>query len=128
MFFEQNRNLGLLAEEIAAAFFSRKGYKLLERNYRTPCGEVDLIFQNRRGQIIFVEVKARATGRYGLPQEAVTARKQQHIIRTAMWFLQQKGWFDRQIRFDVLAVRFLKKNKPEIEHIPWAFDAQGGAL
>ncbi len=122
MVVEHRRNLGLLAEEIAAAFFSKKGYRLLERNYRAPCGEIDLIFQDS-GQVIFVEVKARATGRYGLPQEAVTNRKQQHIVRTAMWYLQHKGWFDREIRFDVLAVRFIKNARPEIEHIPWAFDA-----
>ncbi len=119
---EYRRELGLLAEEIAAAFFSRKGYRLLERNYRAPCGEIDLILQDS-GQVIFVEVKARATEQYGLPQEAVTARKQQQIVRTALWYLQKKGWFDREIRFDVLAVHFVKKGRPEIEHIPWAFDA-----
>lgn len=116
------REIGILAEEIAAAFFFRKGYRLLERNYRAPCGEIDLILQDS-DRVIFVEVKARTSERFGSPQEAVTPRKQQQIIRTALWYLQHRGWFDREIRFDVLAIRFGKKGRPRIEHIPWAFDA-----
>ncbi len=119
---KRGRELGLLAEEIAAAFFSSKGYTLLERNYRAPCGEIDLILQDD-SQLVFVEVKARASDRYGLPQEAVTQKKQQQIIRTALWYMQHNGLFGRNIRFDVLAVRFSGRERPQIEHIPWAFDA-----
>jgi putative endonuclease len=116
------KELGKKAEELAAAFFSRKGYTILERNYRAPCGEIDFILVDRTS-IVFAEIKARGSSRFGLPQEAVTPQKQHHILRTAQWYLQKKGWVDRDVRFDVLAISFSDAGAPQFVHIPWAFDA-----
>jgi putative endonuclease len=117
------KELGKKAEEIAEAFFREKGYHIVERNYQVPCGEIDLILEDR-SRVIFVEVKSRVSAKYGLPQEAITYHKRRQIIRVAKWYLQKKGCLDREIRFDVLAIRFHGIKKPAIEHIPWAFDIE----
>ena len=117
------KELGEKAERLAEAFFMEKGYHVLERNYRVKCGEIDLILEDR-SRIIFVEVKSRLSAKYGLPQEAITYHKKRQIIRVAKWYLQKKGYLDREIRFDVLAIRFYGIGKPIIEHIPWAFDIE----
>jgi putative endonuclease len=117
------KELGEKAEGLAEAFFIEKGYHVLERNYRVRCGEIDLILEDR-SRVIFVEVKSRVSAKYGLPQEAITYHKKRQIIRVAKWYLQKKGYLDREIRFDVLAIRFHGTGKPTIEHIPWAFDIE----
>ncbi|MDL1957853.1 MAG: YraN family protein [Deltaproteobacteria bacterium] len=117
------KELGKKAEGLAEAFFIEKGYHVLERNYRVRCGEIDLILEDRL-RVIFVEVKSRVSAKYGLPQEAITYHKKRQIIRVAKWYLQEKGCLDREIRFDVLAIRFHGIGKPTIEHIPWAFDLE----
>ncbi|MGC9022626.1 MAG: YraN family protein, partial [Dissulfurimicrobium sp.] len=72
---DSSRDAGILAEKLAADFFIKKGYTVLERNYRVSCGEIDLVLTI--GDIlVFVEVKARWGRGCGLPQEAVTLRKQ----------------------------------------------------
>ena len=118
-----SKELGKRAEELAAAFFIKKGYHILERNYRRRCGEIDLIVEDR-SQLIFVEVKARTSAKFGLPQEAVTYHKQQQIIRVAQWYLLEKGYTGRRARFDVLAISFSGSGGPVIEHIPWAFEIE----
>jgi len=117
------KELGEKAEGLAEAFFIEKGYHVLERNYRVKCGEIDLILEDR-SQVIFVEVKSRSSAKYGQPQEAITYHKKRQIIRVAKWYLQKKGYLDREIRFDVLAIRFYGTGKPTIEHIPWAFEIE----
>lgn len=116
------RVLGEEAEGLAEAFLCRQGYTVLERNYRAPCGEIDLIVHNG-SQLVFVEVKARRGKRLGLPQEAVTPRKQWRIVRTAQWYLQNRGWAQGEIRFDVIGIHFFGNLPPKIEHIVSAFDA-----
>ncbi|MFO8240758.1 MAG: YraN family protein [Dissulfuribacterales bacterium] len=117
------KELGEKAEGLAEAFFKERGYNVLERNYRVRWGEIDLILEDR-SRIIFVEVKSRLSSKYGQPQEAITHHKRRQIIRVAKWYLQKKGYLDREIRFDVLAIRFYGIGKPTIEHIPWAFDIE----
>ncbi len=117
------KGLGRLAEEMAADFFKSRGYTVLERNYRTPVGEIDLIVRGP-SHIVFAEVKARRGNRYGAPEEAVTPGKQVKITRAALMFLQSRGWLNRNIRFDVIAITFAGSDKTKINHIPWAFDVQ----
>lgn len=117
-----NRTTGLSGEQVARDFFLAGKYRVLKMNYRAPCGEIDLILE-KDDQIIFVEVKARRSRGYGLPQEAVGPAKQRKIIKTAMWYLQESGLSGREMRFDVLAVMFDRNGGQKITHIPWAFDA-----
>lgn len=113
--------LGQRGERVAEQYLRRKGYKLVERNYRCPTGEVDLILLDRR-VIVFVEVKTRSDHSFGTPLEAVEIRKQHRVIRAAQYFLNQKGLHHREARFDVIGISW-PQSEPIVEHIQNAFDA-----
>ncbi len=115
------KRLGALAEDLAQDYFLQRGYKLLERNFRSAPGEIDLILE-KDDYLIFVEVKARKSTKYGLPQEAVTPMKQHTIRRVAEAYMQDKKKTGLQVRFDVLAITFPgQETAPRFEHIPFAF-------
>ena len=111
-------SLGKWGEETAADYLRAQGMKIVERNYRTPLGEIDLIASHRK-TLVFVEVKTRRSQTFGVPQEAVGAHKQRQIIRAAQWYLQNHPT-SLQPRFDVIAVH-AGGAKPAIDHIPNAF-------
>jgi len=115
-----NQVLGQEGERIAEAYLSKKGYRLVERNYRCRTGEVDLILLDRR-VIVFVEVKTRSGHGFGSPLEAVPARKQRKMIQAAQFFLTQKGLGQRDARFDVVGISW-SGSTPIIEHIENAFE------
>lgn len=117
---EKRLALGQWGEEQAADFLRRQGLKILARNYRTPVGEIDIVARSRK-ELLFVEVKTRRGTGYGLPQEAVGARKQQQIIRTAQWYLQREKVGSLQPRFDVVAILCQSDNTAKIVHLPNAF-------
>ena len=112
--------LGREGEKIAERYLKKKGYKLVERNYRCLSGEVDLIVLDRR-VIVFVEVKTRSDDRFGTPFEAVEARKQRKMIRAAQFFLHAKGLQQREARFDVVGISWPGR-QPVVEHIENAFE------
>ena len=116
--------LGREGEKIAERYLKKKGYKLVERNYRCLSGEVDLIVLDRR-VIVFVEVKTRSDDRFGTPFEAVEARKQQKMIRAAQFFLHAKGLQQREARFDVVGISWPGR-QPVVEHIENAFELVQG--
>lgn len=98
------RETGSRYETYAAAYLERKGYRILERNFRSRAGEIDLIGRDGR-YLAFVEVKYRKDGQSGHPEEAVDARKQNRIFRAAQSYLSWKRYpADTPCRFDVLAV------------------------
>jgi putative endonuclease len=107
-------------EQLAERFLKRKGYKLVERNYRCPAGEIDLITLDGR-VIVFVEVKTRSGYGFGTPSEAVAPWKQKKMIRTAMFFLHQKRLHNRAARFDVVGISWSGR-EPVFEHIENAFE------
>ena len=112
--------LGKEGERIAELFLQKKGYKLVERNYRCSGGELDLIVLDRR-VVVFVEVKTRTGSGFGTPFEAVESRKQQRMIRAAQYFLAEKGLQQRDARFDVVGVSWPGR-QPVVEHIENAFE------
>ncbi|HKK02170.1 MAG TPA: YraN family protein [Desulfuromonadales bacterium] len=118
---EKRQSLGRWGEAAAADFLRRLGMKIVERNYRTPVGEIDIIGRQGR-HLVFVEVKTRTSNRFGTPQEAVGPRKQRQILRTAQWYLSGGRGAGLQPRFDVVAVR-PGQDGPLIDHIPDAFGA-----
>lgn len=114
-----NRRSGDRGEEIALRYLGRRGYRLVERNYRTRYGEVDLIL--RQGSaLVFVEVKLRRGTGFGEPVEAVTVRKQQRIRRLAEHYLAEKEPDFEEVRFDVVGV-LAGTGEPEVRHVPHAF-------
>jgi putative endonuclease len=112
--------LGREGERIAERFLKKKGYKLVERNYRCAAGELDLIVLDRR-VIVFVEVKTRTGSGYGTPLEAVELRKQQKMIHAAQFFLNAKKLSQREARFDVVGISW-PGAEPVVEHIENAFE------
>ena len=112
--------LGREGERIAERFLTKKGYKLVERNYRCAAGELDLIVLDQR-VIVFVEVKTRTGMGYGTPLEAVEARKQQKMIYAAQFFLNAKKLSQREARFDVIGISW-PGTEPKVEHIENAFE------
>jgi len=119
---EERLELGRWGEEQAVRYLRRQGMKILERNLRTPVGEIDIIARQRR-ELVFVEVKARRGVQFGTPQEAVGPRKQRQILRAAQWFLgEQPGLSGLQPRFDVVAV-LGSPGAAQIEHLRNAFEA-----
>ncbi len=111
--------LGREGEDRAAQYLSRRGYRILERNYRTKSGEIDLIALHE-GAVVFVEVKTRTSGAFGAPELAVNSRKQRSMISTALVYIKQKRIHQMPCRFDVVAIN--TANEREIELIQNAFE------
>ena len=113
-----------IGEELAAAHLKKKGYHILVQNYRALRGEIDLVAQDGN-RIVFVEVKTRRSLKFGLPQEAVTPRKQQQISKIALAYLQERDLLNAPCRFDVIAIRLSSQLKLlHLEHIKNAFEFQ----
>lgn len=121
---KQRLTLGAWGEDHAAEFLCSKGFRILARNYRCALGEIDIIARERTS-LIFVEVKTRRSTTFGLPQEAVGARKQQQLIRAAQYYLKAPGTPRLQPRFDVVAILLRSGQNPEVTHIPNAFSLDG---
>jgi putative endonuclease len=113
-------SLGKKGEELAATQLKAMKYQILERNYRCPLGEMDIIAREK-GSLVFVEVKTRATKDFGGPAAAVHEKKQRQLSRVALLYLNQKRIRDIPARFDVVAVD-LSGMEPRIEVIQNAFD------
>jgi len=116
---KQKDVLGQTGEKIAATYLQNKGYKILERNWRGRFGEIDIIAQEKN-QIVFVEVKARQSKDFGLPEEAVDFKKQNKLVRTALEYLQ-KTPTKLSFRFDVIGIEFKSFSNYKISHIKNAF-------
>ncbi|MFZ7126144.1 MAG: YraN family protein [Desulfobacterales bacterium] len=111
---------GQSAERRAARFLRRSGYRILETNYRNRIGEIDIIAKDGDA-LVFVEVKARRSNRYGGPKAAVTHRKQRKISMTALAYLKETRQSDVKARFDVVAV-YGQDNASAIELVRNAFE------
>jgi len=99
----ERQTFGHRAEDLAARFLRRRGYRILERNYRNPLGEIDIIARDGK-TLVFVEVKARRSSRFGGAKAAVGARKQRQIARVALWYLKATDQLGARARFDVVAI------------------------
>ena len=107
--------LGRWGETLAAEHLSQKGYILLDRNARTPYGELDLVTR-QGGVIVFVEVKTRASSGFGLPEDSVTPKKQAHLLAAAQYYLQAHPDYVGDWRVDVIAIRRQPGVPPEVVH------------
>ena len=112
--------LGAWGEDQAVEYLRQQGIKIIERNFRTPVGEIDIIARHK-SVLLFVEVKTRRSNAFGTPQEAVGPRKQRQIIRTAQWYLQNHKNIKLQPRFDVVAILCQSDGTALITHLPDAF-------
>lgn len=126
-----SRRTGERGEDLALRYLEKKGYVLVERNYQTRHGEIDLIMHDTgtgaaEGILVFVEVKLRRGMGFGDPLEAVTPKKQARVRLTAEQYLAEKGEnfavdFD-EMRFDVVGILLLPgTRRPKVRHVEDAF-------
>ena len=116
------KKLGKIGELLAVKFLKQKGYQIIEQNYRSTWGEIDLVAQDE-DVLVFVEVKTRRSLKFGAPQIAVTNSKQRKMSKAALEYLQEKDFFDYVCRFDVISIVFPPDpSEPIIEHIENAFE------
>lgn len=108
---------GLSGEGLAWGWLTAQGWHILERNWRCPWGEIDMIADDR-GTRVFVEVKARHSERFGSGEEAVNRRKQQKIRRAASAYMLHRP--ECPCRFDVVAIQW-RDSIPLITHIRDAY-------
>ncbi len=115
-----SKQLGFLGEGFSCKCLLDKGYIILQRNYKTKFGEIDIIAKIA-DIVVFIEVKTRQTGGYGLPREAVDTRKQLNYYRLAQHFIQNnREYTDVSYRFDVIEV-YVWEKKYKINHLENAF-------
>jgi putative endonuclease len=107
--------LGRKGENLAASHFREKGWEILERNYRTRLGEIDLVCRDH-GTLVFVEVKTRTVTDFARPDQSVTRRKQAKLRRLVEDYLVKHNLESSDVRFDVLGVT-LSDRRPEFDHI-----------
>jgi len=120
----RRQRYGEAGEALAARLLRKKGYKIIATNYRTSLGEIDIIARDG-DTIVFVEVKARQSGRFGAPKGAVTPRKQRKISMVALAYLKTTGQSRSRARFDVVSIRSGPLG-PDVEIIRNAFDVLYG--
>jgi len=108
---------GREGERKAEKFLRKKGYQIIAKNYRTPVGEIDIIAQKNE-VLVFIEVKKRSSSKFGTGAEAVTAQKQNKIIRSAQLYMKKYCEGEANCRFDVISI-----DAKHIRHIENAFTA-----
>lgn len=114
--------LGRRGEDAAAAYLERLGHTVIDRNWRTRAGEVDIVALDG-DTLVLVEVKTRRSAGKGSPEEAVSPTKQKRIIRLAREYLADAGLdpTETSVRFDVIAIRVLSEDRALLRHHRAAF-------
>ena len=100
------QRIGRWGEAVAMYYLEQRGYRVIARNVRTGRGEIDLIACHESGVLVFVEVKTRTNEHFGLPEEAVDARKLEHLFRAAeAYLLESSEHAGKDWRIDVIAIQ-----------------------
>lgn len=116
-----HNDFGKKGEDLAVEYLQKNGYKILVRNFRFQKAEIDIVTE-KDSLIVVVEVKARSTDAFMLPQEAVNKRKISLIVSAANHYMEEFN-IDQEVRFDIISVLPDEKGKLTIEHIIGAFEA-----
>jgi len=118
------QQFGKKAENDAVRYLKKNGYRILEMNYRTKLGEIDIIAKDGK-TLVFVEVKARRSTLYGHPKWAITAKKKRNMSMVALHYLKSIHQSEAKARFDVVTIS-PDKNTSKIEIIKNAFELAYG--
>lgn len=113
--------MGRFGESVAVAELRKRGYEIIERNYRIRLGEIDIVAKHG-GEIVFVEVKTRSSAEGGDPQDSVTKRKGRRLVTLGMIYLAEKRLDGVQWRIDVVAVRVGRDGRAEVEVLQGAVE------
>ena len=114
----KHNQLGEKGEQRAKIYLENLGYKIIAINWRERKFEIDIIAIDK-SELVFVEVKTRSTDVFGEPEEAVTSKKQEHLIKGADFYIQENE-VDYESRFDVVSI-ILNSNQEKIKHFKNAF-------
>jgi putative endonuclease len=114
----EHNDLGKKGEEIAAGYLEKKGYQILEKNWRQWKNEIDVIAMDGK-YLVIIEVKTRQSNYFGEPETAVTRDKQRALIRAANAYVRYKN-ISCEVRFDILSI-IVSKSSEHIHHIVDAF-------
>ncbi|MDD4957232.1 MAG: YraN family protein [Candidatus Omnitrophica bacterium] len=98
-----NRNIGMLGEQMAARFMRARGFRIIERNSRTPFGEIDIICV-KNDLLVFVEVKTRISEKYGAPAFAINRYKARKLVENCSYYMAAHRHLPRSPRIDVITV------------------------
>jgi putative endonuclease len=112
--------LGKLGEDIVQKYLCKKKYKIAAKRFRLYRGEIDLIAYDG-DTLVFLEVKARSKGSYGLPEESVNFRKQRQIRKIAEGYLALNNLDEVECRFDVVSLIFDDEGAYSLSHFKDAF-------
>jgi putative endonuclease len=115
----KHKETGINGESIASGFLLKKGYEIIHTNWRFENKEVDIIAL-KGSLLVFIEVKTRTSYDFGFPEEAVNAKKQEHIKTVAQAFCEANTQY-QDIRFDVISILMKKGADPDIVHFEDAF-------
>jgi putative endonuclease len=113
-------NTGQDGEQAAVVFLKKKGFHIIQTNYRVAGAEVDII-ASTGGILCFIEVKTRKSGDFGLPEAFVHRAKQRKIIRAAKFFSSRKAYREYMVRFDVVSI-ICAENGMVFDHLENAFE------
>ena len=116
----KSKELGRKGEDAAARYLIRRGYDILERNWTCFAGEADIIAKDE-DWLVFVEVKTRRSTERGFPSEAVDERKRERYERIALAYAQDHASADMPVRFDIVSIVVISKDKAMIRHHMNAF-------
>ncbi len=92
-------------EKLACSALKKKGYHILDKNYRCRYGEIDIVARHK-DFLVFIEVRSKTGSSFGSPEESITGRKKQRLISTALDYLSNHDKPDENWRFDFVSVRF----------------------
>ena len=111
----QKQVFGRWGEQTAATYLETNGYTILERNFHTAHGEIDIV-ASKAGVLTFVEVKTRRSHTFAYPEDSVTQRKQAHMLSAAADYIQAHPESGESWQFDVVAIERRPGGSPEIVH------------
>ena len=107
----KRRDTGILGEKLANDFLKKRGYHILETNYRCPEGEIDIVAKHR-DCLVFIEVRTKKSLEFGSPEESITPAKQERMRATASHYCQTHNDLPSLCQIDVVAVELDQKGKP----------------
>lgn len=119
---DTRRKLGNRGEKIAAKFLRKQGYQIIEKNYRSRLGEIDIVAKEDES-VVFVEVKTRCSTHFGLPEEALSYDKRRRLSKLALGYLAHRRIKDTNCRFDVVSILMDNNRANHVKLIKNAFPA-----
>ena len=111
-----NKKIGSFGEMLVITYLENMNYEILDKNYKTKFGEIDIIAKDKK-EYVFIEVKTRTSSKYGMPSEAVDFNKEKHIKKSSQVYVYLNNLENKYIRYDVIEVYFINKNKYYINHL-----------